>query len=126
MTLRDLIDIPDRVRKSDFVVHLTKDFAQPETLVEQYAITSNLVDAFEQVLGIIRESLNTGKCSGTYVHGSFGSGKSHFMSVLGLILEQHSAPWQLTELHGVLTQHEWVKSEQVLILRIHMLNSPSC
>jgi len=61
---------------------------------------------------------------GHYLHGSFGSGKSHFMAILGLILENNPAVWTkdhpaiqaIQERHGA-----WLAEHPVLVVPVYML-----
>ena len=78
MTLiRDLLDLPDRVRKGDFVLKLSEGIANADKTVERYAITPALAHAYGQALSVIGSALSTNRSQAVYLHGSFGSGKSH-------------------------------------------------
>ena len=48
-------------------------------------MTPQLADAFDRALGLIEGALASGSSKAAYLHGSFGSGKSHFMAVLHLL-----------------------------------------
>ena len=90
MTLiRELIDIPTQVRDGDFVLKLTEgvgDDAAAAT-VASYEVTPQLAHAFDAALGKIAGAVSSGSSEALYLHGSFGSGKSHFMAVLHLLLK---------------------------------------
>ena len=87
MTLiKDLIHIPERVHQGDFVLQLSKGVTEPEQTLRDYVVTPQLVDAFANALGFIQQAVQTGGSKAAYLHGSFGSGKSHFMAVLNLLL----------------------------------------
>lgn len=118
--LRDLLDLPAEVKKSDFVVQLTDGVAHPEALLRNYAVTTDILRAFDLALDWVRGALRDGRSTAAYVHGSFGSGKSHFMAVLSLILSGDPTPWRSTELHEVLARHEWVKEKKLLRLHLNM------
>ena len=86
--LRDLIHIPDRVQTNDFVLKLSEgvtEAAAAET-IRNYVVTPQLASAFNEALGFIRGSVESGRSAACYLDGSFGSGKSHFMAVLDLLL----------------------------------------
>ena len=95
MTLiKELIDIPEKVQRGDFVLNLAhglEENAVDETLA-QYVVTPQLAKAFEDALSFIRSTVNDNqnRQKGAYLHGSFGSGKSHFMAVLNLLLKGNS------------------------------------
>src|SRR5262249_31304951 len=60
-----------------------------------------------------------------YIHGSFGSGKSHFMALLSLLLDGHEAAWRIRELHGLREAHAWAGAKKLLQLRFHMVGQPN-
>lgn len=123
--LRDLLDLPSEVKKSDFVVKLTEGISHPETLLRNYAVTPDLRNDYERALKLVESALRDQQSVGAYLHGSFGSGKSHFMAVLSLILGGHTAPWQEPEFHEVLAPHEWLRDKNLLRLHFHMLGANS-
>jgi hypothetical protein len=50
-----------------------------------------LREAFRKALWIAKAAARTGSPHAAYLHGSFGSGKSHFLTVLHAILNDHPA-----------------------------------
>ncbi len=54
--LRDLIDIPERVQTSDFVLKLSEGISEAaaEATIANYVVTPQLVAAFDQALGVIQ------------------------------------------------------------------------
>lgn len=118
--LHELLDLPAEVKKSDFVVQLTDGVAHPDALLKNYALTPDILRAFDLALDWVRGALRDRRSTAAYVHGSFGSGKSHFMAVLSLILGGDPTPWRATEMHAVLAKHEWVKEKKLLRLHLNM------
>src|SRR5262249_39692369 len=60
----------------------------------------------------------------SYLHGSFGSGKSHFMAILHLILEGNTTARSIPELASVITQHnEWITGKKFLLVPYHMIGA---
>ena len=88
-TIGEVFSIPRQVHQGDFVLKLTEgvDARHAEATLRDYVVTSQLVDCFKESLGLIRGALDAGMSRGAYLHGSFGSGKSHFMAVLSLLLD---------------------------------------
>ncbi len=84
--LRELIPIPERVHQSDFVLRLTEGLAHAERTLDDYVVTEQLVHCFDDALGVIQKAVATGVSKAVYLLGSFGTGKSHFMAVLSLLL----------------------------------------
>ncbi len=124
-TLRDLLDLPQEVIKSDFVVKLTDGVERPKTLLRDYAITPNIAFAFDQALSLVQAAVRDRASAATYVHGSFGSGKSHFMAVLSLLLANDAVAWEQPELHALHDKHAWVRERNLLRLHLHMTGAAS-
>ena len=86
--IRDLLDLPAQVNKGDFVLNLTAGVSSanaPATL-HNYVVTPQLANCFDLALGFIKSAVESNTSKACYLHGSFGSGKSHFMAVLHLLL----------------------------------------
>ena len=84
--ISELLILPERVRKGDFVLNLSKGVTEPEKTLEQYVVTPQLVACFDDALGFIKSAVDAANSKACYLHGSFGAGKSHFMAVLHLLL----------------------------------------
>lgn len=121
--LKDLIDLPEQVRQGDFVLRLTEGIQQPEQTLGNYVVTPQLAACFDRALGMIQASLQGKTSKGAYLHGSFGSGKSHFMAVLLLLLEHHDAAWRIPELAAVLGKHHWAVGKKFLLVPYHMIGA---
>ena len=83
--LKDLITIPPQVFQGDFVLKLSEGVEHAEQTLRDYVVTPQLVDSFENALGFIKQAVDSGSSKAAYLHGSFGSGKSHFMAVLAVL-----------------------------------------
>lgn len=121
--LKDLIDLPEQVRQGDFVLRLTEGIQHPEQTLANYVVTPQLAGCFDRALGLIQASLLGKTSKGSYLHGSFGSGKSHFMAVLLLLLEHHDAAWRIPELAAVLGKHQWAVGKKFLLVPYHMIGA---
>ena len=122
--LKELIQIPEQVHRGDFVLKLAEDVAQPDKVLDQYVMTDQLVRCFDQALGFVRNAVVNRSSKATYLHGSFGSGKSHFMAVLHLILSGNARARAIPELVGVIQKHnEWMEGKKFLLVPYHMLGS---
>ena len=125
MTLiKDLIEIPDRVQKGDFVLRLSEDIEHPDVVLGNYVVTPELAKNFDAALTFIRSAVQGRTSKATYLHGSFGSGKSHFMAVLHLILQGHPGARAIPELAGVIQRHnDWLAGKRFLLVPYHMINA---
>ncbi|HEX7316680.1 MAG TPA: hypothetical protein VF297_22450 [Pyrinomonadaceae bacterium] len=122
--IRDLIELPDRVRRGDFVLRLTEGVTRPEDTVNNYVVTPQLVSAFDEALGLIRSAVESRSSKASYLHGSFGSGKSHFMAILHLLLQNNSHARSIPELAEVVARHNaWTQGRKFLLVPYHMVGA---
>ena len=128
--LKDLIPIPEHVHKGDFVLKLTEGVTdeRAQATLQHYVVTPQLVECFDACLRLIHSALEppppTSKAA--YLHGSFGSGKSHFMAVLHLLLQHHPAARAVAKLQPLLARHErWLAGKKFLLVPYHMIDARS-
>ncbi len=121
--LKDLIVIPERVHQGDFVLQLSKGVTEPEQTLRDYVVTPQLAEAFANALGFIQQAVQTGGSKAAYLHGSFGSGKSHFMAVLNLLLAGNAQARATPELADVVARHGWTEGRKFLLVPYHMIGA---
>jgi hypothetical protein len=121
--LQNLIHIPERVHQGDFVLQLTKGVTEPEQTLRDYVVTPQLVDAFGNALGFIQQAVQLASSKAAYLHGSFGSGKSHFMAVLNLLLAGNTQARSIPELADVVAHHSWTHGRKFLLVPYHMIGA---
>lgn len=124
--LRDLIGIPERVQTNDFVLKLADGVSaeQAATTVSTYVVTPELATAFDKALGFIQGAIAGRKSAASYLHGSFGSGKSHFMAVLDLLLANNVHARGKPQLAEVVTRHDaWLADKKFLMVPFHMIGA---
>jgi hypothetical protein len=121
--VHDLLELPEAVRKGDFVQGLTEGIAKPDATLRDYAITPKIVQSFREALSILKSALEDQRSQAVYLDGSFGSGKSHFMAVLALMLADEPTPWRRSELHPLRDAHPWIGKKKLVQLPIHMLDA---
>ena len=127
-TIGEIFNIPEAVHQGDFVLRLTEGLKadrRKETL-RQYVVTPQLVQCFDQALSLIGSAVNGDSSKGAYLHGSFGSGKSHFMAVLDMILEGDSDARSVPELADTIRKHNrWWEGGKFLVVPFHMIGAES-
>ncbi|GLZ51340.1 hypothetical protein [Actinomycetospora sp. NBRC 106378] len=121
--LRELIDIPERVHQGDFVLKLTEGVSDRLRTVEQYVVTPQLRVAFDEALGLIDSALAEGRSKATYLHGSFGSGKSHFMAVLDALLDGDVSARSKPEFADTLARYHWLGEKRFLQVPFHLIGA---
>ncbi len=121
--IRDLIAIPERVHQGDFVLKLSEGVTHADQTLRDYVVTPQLVDAFGNALGFIEQAVQTGGSKAAYLHGSFGSGKSHFMAVLNLLLAGNTQARATPELADVVARNGWTTGRKFLLVPYHMVGA---
>jgi hypothetical protein len=122
--IKDLLNLPDQVRRGDFVLRLTEGVTRPEETLDSYVVTPQLVRCYDDALGMIRSGAEGNTSKAAYLHGSFGSGKSHFMAVLYLLLQRSLAARSIPELGPVVAKHDaWMQGKNFLLVTYYMLSA---
>lgn len=120
--IKDLIHIPEHVGKGDFVLRLAEGVTNPEGTVKHYQVTPQLVTSFDQALKLVKGALEGKSSKAAYLHGSFGSGKSHFMAILYLLLHGDTHARSIPELADVVTSsNSWTKGKKFLLVPYHLI-----
>jgi hypothetical protein len=131
MTLiKDLIHIPERVQRGDFVLNLASGLEADavEQTLKDYVVTPQLARCFEDALSFVKNTATSAqnRNKGAYLHGSFGTGKSHFMAVLHLLLQGNVQARAIPELGPAVAKHsDWMQSRNILLVPYHMIGAAS-
>lgn len=126
--LRDVISIPERAGADDYVLRLTEGVGKGrlDDTIDDYVVTDALTEAFDQALDLVAASLKDGTSRASFLSGSFGSGKSHFMAVLYALLGHNPTARAKPELAPVIQRHDSeLQGKKVLRLAFHFLDSDS-
>ncbi len=130
MTLwKDLIEIPES--PETFVHVLSSGLDHRQRTVDSYVVTDSLADRFDDALSMIRSGIAVDapgepSSKGAFLHGSFGSGKSHFMTILGLLLDNFTPARELENLASTVQTHKgWMDETNLLKIPFHLLGAPS-
>ncbi|MCG8417456.1 MAG: DUF6079 family protein [Proteobacteria bacterium] len=149
-TITDVFDLPraQDIRALGFVIKLGDvdarsggaDEQRVAKLIDDYVITPSVEAELPRILDDIKQVYDRGEEYGRFIHGSFGSGKSHFMTLLSMLLEHVGPAWDkfrpLLARHRAaqkaegrapvgrnLVDHEtWIPQANLLVVRIHMLS----
>lgn len=119
--VKDLFDLPESVHKIGFVEELARAVKQPKVTAETYVVTPAIVVAFDKALDLVGGALRDGRSRAAFLQGSFGSGKSHFMALLSLLLDGDEHAWRIPELHVLRDKYGFSGKAKLLQLRFHMI-----
>jgi hypothetical protein len=122
--ISELIDVPDRVHAGDFVLKLSEGVSAADETVRDYVVTEELQKTFDAALSLIRDAVLTTSSKAAFLHGSFGSGKSHFMAMLHLLLQKDPRARAKEELALVLHEHnDWIEPRKFLLVPYHLIGA---
>ncbi|MDX3354815.1 PglY protein [Streptomyces sp. ME01-24h] len=129
--LKDVLNLPESVLAGDFKVELSGGFGESGQRVREYVVTDQLEQAFRKSLGIVKAAVRDNTSHAAYLHGSFGSGKSHFLTVLHAILNDSAAvAREKPKLQAVIAEHaDWLVQEgtkkRFLMVPYHLVGAAS-
>ncbi|MFF5769255.1 PglY protein [Streptomyces californicus] len=124
LVLRDVIAIKEDVHAGNFKVDLSQGFNETDARVGEYVVTEQLQKQFRKALGLVADAVRTGDSHAAYLHGSFGAGKSHFLTVLHAALNNHPAAQDKRGLAEVMAEHQdWLPNSRFLMVPYHLVGS---
>ena len=121
--LKDVISIPERAGTEDYVLKLTEGVGQGrlDATIDDYVVTDDLARAFDTALDLVVAALSQNASRASFLSGSFGSGKSHFMAVLNLLLAGNTRARAIPELADAVAQATWTQGRKFLMVPYHMI-----
>jgi|GEM_PF-1338039 len=120
--LRRYFQLPDDVKTVDFV-HQIDRAASKERIFRtlfDYQVTPSISRSLNSALDNVRRGLEERRSVFTWIHGSFGCGKSHFMNVLSLLAADEKTVYST---HPELEEHRARFSPSVIgknLFRLHV------
>ncbi|MCC7380504.1 MAG: hypothetical protein IT384_01640 [Deltaproteobacteria bacterium] len=123
--VRDLFELPESIHMIAFVEVLDSAVRDPKATAEKYVVTPELRASFDRALTVVGKSLQDQRSQAAFLHGSFGSGKSHFMALLSLMLQANEEVWRIPELHALRAKHGFIGKKKLLELHFHMVGHSS-
>src|SRR6266540_2890618 len=124
--LSDLIEIPEQVHKSDFVISLATAIGDPAETVRDYVVTGQLVQCFDRALSLVASGVGDNRSKSTYLHASFGAGKTAMMAVLHLLLQGDPAARSIPELAPVVARYaNRIDGKRFLLVPYHFVGKSS-
>jgi len=125
LPLRDAIDIPVAIHDDDFVLQIHRAQLAAEQTLNDYVVTDAIAGAFDKGLKMVEAALTTRTSKGAFIHGSFGTGKSHYMAVLHLLLTGNSHARAVPGLQDVVAKHAPLLERNLLAVDYHFVGAES-
>lgn len=127
MRIVDFLDLPERPDLDTFIARLDADEDQVRQNLRQFIVTDKMRDDLDGMLASVGDRVASGKDVGRFIYGSFGSGKSHLLTVLGKMLESDEQVYDLGHPHlrWLRGQHAWLDAKKMLVVRLNMMGKES-
>ncbi len=124
--LSELIEIPERVHRSDFVISLETAIAEPDKTMRDYVVTDQLASCIDGALSLVATAVVEAKSKAAYLHASFGAGKTAMMAVLDLLLRGEPAARSVPELAPVISRYaSRLDGRRFLLVPYHFIGKKS-
>ncbi|MFJ8488789.1 hypothetical protein ACIRBZ_10525 [Streptomyces sp. NPDC094038] len=125
VVLRDVLDIKEDAHAGDFKIALSQGFgADSAGSVADYVVTEQLAKEFDKALRLVRAAVRKNTSYAAYLHGSFGAGKSHFLTVLHAVLNGDTAVRGKPRLREVIADHQdWLPGRKFLMVPYHLVGA---
>ncbi|MFJ3665550.1 hypothetical protein ACIPSE_03740 [Streptomyces sp. NPDC090106] len=125
VVLKDVLDIKEDVLAGDFKVELSQGFSgKAAGRVGEYVVTPQLQEQFGKALRLVRGAVRKKTSYAAYLHGSFGAGKSHFLTVLHAVLNGEPEARAKPRLREVIAEHdEWLRGKRFLMVPYHLVGA---
>ncbi|MFJ8347481.1 hypothetical protein ACIQ9J_14120 [Streptomyces sp. NPDC094153] len=127
VVLKDVLDIREDLHSGDFKVALSEGFTdQAAGSIDDYVVTEQLQGEFRKALKLVGSCLRKNASHAAYLHGSFGAGKSHFLTVLHAVLNGDPAVENKRRLREVVAEHaDWLPGKKFLMVPYHLVGAAS-
>ena len=127
VVLRDVLDIKEDLHSGDFKIALSEGFTDDAAgSIDDYVVTPQLQGEFRKALKLVGSCLRKNSSEAAYLHGSFGAGKSHFLTVLHAVLNGNPAVENKPRLREVVAEHtEWLPGKKFLMVPYHLVGAAS-
>ncbi|MDX3579193.1 hypothetical protein [Streptomyces sp. FL07-04A] len=125
VVLRDVLDIKEDAHAGDFKVALSQGFTDEAAgSVADYVVTEQLAKEFDKALRLVRGAVRKNTSYAAYLHGSFGAGKSHFLTVLHAVLNGDASVRAKPRLREVVGDHDdWLPGKKFLMVPYHLVGA---
>ncbi|MCT7353225.1 hypothetical protein N4P33_13725 [Streptomyces sp. 15-116A] len=127
VVLRDVLDIKEDLHSGDFKIALSEGFTDEAAgSIDDYVVTEQLQGEFRKALKLVGSALRKNASHAAYLHGSFGAGKSHFLTVLHAVLNGDPAVEGKARLREVVAENaDWLPGKKFLMVPYHLVGAAS-
>lgn len=128
MRIADALTIPQNTGTDAFITRLdTDDAARVQRDMADFVVAEAVEERLDRMLAAVGERLAQGLDVGRFVYGTFGSGKSHLMAVLGKMFERDETVYAVGDaaLSRLRATHGWIDRRDAMVVRLNMMGKES-
>ena len=127
LRLRDHLQWQDATDLDAFITRLTDSAERVRDNLRTFVVGDKVRQQLETLLREMGLRLGDNRDIGRYIYGSFGSGKSHLLTVLGKMLERDPDVYDLGHpaLRKLRAENPWLDENKVLVVRLNMMDKKS-
>ncbi|MEZ4435779.1 MAG: hypothetical protein R3F65_25565 [bacterium] len=124
MRIADALEIPENTGTDAFITRLdTADAEQVRRDMADFVVAAAVEGRLDTMFAAVGERLTQGLDVGRFVYGTFGSGKSHLMAVLGKMFERDEGVYAIGDpaLSRLRARHPFIDRRRALVVRLNMM-----
>ncbi len=123
MRIADHLEPPESTDLDAFIARLDDSDDRIRRHLRQFVLARSVQEQLDSMLGEVGRRLGGGKDIGRFIYGSFGSGKSHLLTVLGKMLERDAEVYDVGHrgLSELRESNPWLSERKVLVVRLNMM-----
>lgn len=127
LPLRRALQWQDSTDLDAFITRLTDTEERVRQNLRTFVVGEKVRGQLDHLFEEMGKRLADNRDIGRYIYGSFGSGKSHLLTVLGKMLERDEEVYTLghESLRALRTKHPWLSERKTLVVRINMMGKRS-
>ncbi len=127
MLIREALDLPQITALDEFITRLDDSEDRVRRSLEQFVLPDEVHKKLDGMLRDVGNRVAQGRDTGRFIYGTFGSGKSHLMTVLGKMLERDETLYAVGDpaLSALRANHAWIDQHRTLVVRVNMMGKAS-
>jgi uncharacterized protein DUF6079 len=127
MRISEALELPQISALDEFITRLDDTEDRVLTSLKQFVLTDEVQKKLDVMLNDVGARLAQGRDTGRFIFGTFGSGKSHLMTVLGKMLERDETVYAVGDpgLATLRSRNDWLDKNRTLVVRVNMMGKSS-
>ena len=123
MRIHDYLEQPASTDQDNFITRLDDSSERVRRSLRDFVVGEKFLPRLDAMLAAVGARLTDNRDVGRFIYGSFGSGKSHLLTVLGKMLEHDNTVYDIGHpaLRRLRATHAWLDRHKTLVVRLNMM-----